>query len=126
MQRARVYHVQTAIVTVHQDRRGSLGESAKSVGGAVEVATFILGGDLFVLHTGFDGPSAARPPIACHHVLDHGVLEDVDGLQPVDVFGQDRVEGLQTFAFEDQAPAFRRDQSQAPFIARPWPHPEVR
>ena len=72
---------------VHQGCGGSVGESGKGVGGTVEVAGSSLGGDLFLEHAGFDGPGAARTPVRCHHLLDHGALDAVGGVQTRDVAG---------------------------------------
>ena len=54
-------------------------------------------------HAGFDGPGAAHAPVRGNHFLDHAEFHAIDGLEAVQVLGQEGFEGLERFLFHDDA-----------------------
>ncbi len=107
MQRALVHDLKAGFVTRYEGegrRVGELEESRRDVGELVAILAAGLGGDLIVHRAGFDGASSPHAPIGSDHLLDHGELDAVGGLEALQVQSQESVEALAGFRLEAEAP----------------------
>ena len=100
---ALIHVVQAGFVAVHETEGGGGGEGGEGAGDAADGVGGEVGLDSIVEEAGFDGPAAALAPEGGSHFLDEGHFDIVGGLEAMDVFGHDGLEGLGGFGLQDDA-----------------------
>jgi hypothetical protein len=98
-----VHQVEAGFVAVEQGQLRRRGELAERGGDAGAVKTAGLGLHPGSHHLGFHGPGTAHSPPGGGHLLDHGLLDAIDGCEALHVLVEECVKALQGLAGEDYA-----------------------
>lgn len=101
MERPLVIEMKAGLVTVHEAEGGFGGEIREGIGYAIQRIAGGLGGGFIFEQPGFEGPGAAETPVGSDHLLDHGELHAIGGLEAIEVLGEDRLETLRRFIAHD-------------------------
>jgi hypothetical protein len=96
--------VEAGLVAMEEREVGSGGEAGEGGGEAAElVVFFVLPGEAVFEEALLDGPEAAHAPVGGGHFLDHPELDAVDGVEVLQVTGDQGVELGAGFAAHDDA-----------------------
>jgi hypothetical protein len=96
--------VEAGLVTVKKSQVGGGGEAGEGGGEAAElVGFFVLAGDAVFEEALLDGPEAAHAPVGGGHFLDHAEFDAVDGIEVLQVSGDQGVELGAGFAAHNDA-----------------------
>ena len=94
MERPLIIEVKAGLVTVHEAEGGFGGEIVEGIGEAIERIGGGLDGGFIFEQSGFDGQGAAETPVGGDHLLDHGELHAIGGLEAIEVLVHDSFETL--------------------------------
>jgi hypothetical protein len=95
--------VEAGLVTVEQVELGGGGQVGEGVGDALGLVAGGLIADGLFHQAILDGPGAAHAPIGGNHFLDHGELDAIGGGETLLMLGDELVEALTRFVFQDNA-----------------------
>ena len=94
--------VEAGLVAMEEGEVGGGGEAGEGGGEAAElVVVLVLAGEAVFEEAAFDGPEAAHAPVGGGHFLDHPELDAVDGVEVLEVRGDQGVELGAGFAAHD-------------------------